>query len=231
MDADRRLPQLPDDLEGPPTDSTVRAILWDADGVLQETPAGTWDLAVQVVGRFEGALTGANVDEASIRAAAVEVGLGDRVDDVLSVWWTFDLVAPALEVVARARAAGIGCYLATNQDSYRATCMREKAHYDVRLDGQYYSCDIGHAKPSAEFFEHILDDVRLTPGQVLFIDDQPANVAGARAVGLRAELWTSSDGTPALRRILASHGVALDDRAGSAGLPERQATASPRERH
>ncbi len=231
MDADHRLPQLPDDLEVPTTYSTVRAILWDADGVLQETPAGTWDLAVQVVGRFEGALTGANVDEASIRAAAVEVGLGDRVEDVLSVWWTFDLVAPALEVVARARDAGIGCYLATNQDSYRATCMRQKARYDERLDGEYYSCNIGHAKPSAEFFEHVLGDVRLSPGQVLFIDDQPANVAGARAVGLRAEQWTNSDGIPALARILASHGVALDERGESAALPKRQATASTHERH
>ena len=190
--------------------SDVRAILWDADGVLQETPPGTWDLAVQVVRQFDGALTGAHLDEKSIRAATFDVGLGDRVEDVLSVWWTFDVVAPTLELVARVRAAGIACYLATNQDSYRATCMREKAPYAEVLDGSYYSCDIGHAKPSARFFEHILDDVSLAPGQVLFIDDQPTNVEGARAVGLRAERWTQSDGGPALRRILASHGVRID---------------------
>ncbi|WP_395657639.1 HAD-IA family hydrolase [Nocardioides sp.] len=188
----------------------VRAILWDADGVLQETPAGTWDLAVEVVHQFEGALTGAHIDERSIRTAAVDLGLGDRVEDILSVWWTFDVVAPTLEVVARAREAGVACYLATNQDSYRATCMREKAPYAEALDGSYYSCDVGHAKPSAGFFEHILDDLALAPGQVLFIDDQPKNVEGARAVGLRAERWTQSDGSPALRRLLAAHGLRLD---------------------
>ena len=80
------------------------------------------------------------------------MGLGGHVDDVLSVWWTFDVLQPTLEIVARVRAASVSCYLATNQDSYRAACMRDRAPYDEVLDGAYYSCDVGSAKPSAEFF-------------------------------------------------------------------------------
>lgn len=97
--------------------------------MLQYTPAHSWDLAVQVLAQFPGAMTGAGIDEERIRAAAHGLGLGDRVDDILAVWTTFDLLSPSLEVVARVRAAGTACYLATNQDPYRAACMREQTAY------------------------------------------------------------------------------------------------------
>lgn len=187
----------------------VRAVLWDADGVLQETPAGTWDLAVSVVSQCPGMLTGAAIDEQRIRIAAEAMGLGGRIDDVLSVWWTFDVLQPTLEVVARVRAAGISCYLATNQDAYRAACMRKRAPYDEVLDGAYYSCDIRSAKPSAVFFEHIASDLGLAPEELLFIDDQPVNVSGARATGFNAECWTHGDGVRRLRELLEAHGIQL----------------------
>ena len=188
----------------------VRAVLWDADGVLQDTPAGTWDLAVSVVSQFPGAITGAAIDEDGIRAVAEAMGLDARTDDVLSVWWTFDVLQPALEIVARVRAAGVSCYLATNQDSYRAACMRDRAPYDELLDGAYYSCDIRSAKPSAVFFEHIASDLGLAPEELLFIDDQPGNVSGARSAGLNAECWTHSDGTERLRKLLDTYGIHLN---------------------
>ena len=187
----------------------VRAVLWDADGVLQDTPAGTWGLAVSVVSQFPGAITGAAIDEDGIRAVANAMGLGGRVDDVLSVWWTFDVLQPALEIVARVRAAGVPCYLATNQDSYRAACMRDRAPYEEILDGAYYSCEIRSAKPSAVFFEHIASDLGLTPEQLLFIDDQAANVSGARSAGLNAECWAHGDGMERLRKLLDAYGIHL----------------------
>lgn len=189
---------------------SVRAVLWDADGVLQDTPADTWDLAVSIVSQFPGALTGAAIDEDGIRAVADAMGLGDRIDDVLSVWWTFDVLQPVLEIVARVRATGVSCYLATNQDSYRATCMRNRAPYEEILDGAYYSCDIRSAKPSAVFFEHIASDLGLAPEQLLFIDDQPANVSGARSAGLNAERWAYGDGMERLRKLLDTYEIHLD---------------------
>jgi len=187
----------------------IDAVLWDADGVLQRTPPGVWNLATTVVAQFPGALTGAPIDEAGIRDAAWQLGLGDRVDDVLAVWWTFDVLEPSLATVARVRSAGTRCYLATNQDAYRAACMREAAPYGEALDGAYYSCDLGAAKPSIAFFDHIVGDLAIPPERLLFIDDQPANVEGARSAGLHAECWTYGEGVPALHEILAKHRVVL----------------------
>ncbi|MEW1954500.1 HAD-IA family hydrolase [Terrabacter sp. NPDC080008] len=187
----------------------VRAVLWDADGVLQDTPAGTWDLAISVVSQIPAAITGAAIDEDRIRAVAADMGLGGHVDEVLSVWWTFDVLQPTLEIVASVRAAGVSCYLATNQDSYRAACMRDRAPYDEILDGAYYSCDIRSAKPSAQFFEHIAADLGLAPEQLLFIDDQLANVLGARSAGLNAEGWTHGDGIESLLKLIDAYGIHL----------------------
>jgi len=190
--------------------SSVLAVLWDADGVLQHTPSEAWQVATTVVAQFPGALTGAPIDEARIREAARAVGLGDRVEDVLSVWWSFDVLTPSLAIVAGVRAAGTRCYLATNQDAYRAACMRDKTPYDEALDGTYYSCEVGVAKPAAAFFDHIATDLALPPERLLFLDDQPANVDGARSAGLSAERWTHTDGIPALLDMLDRHGVGLD---------------------
>ena len=197
---------------------SVRAVLWDADGVLQYTPAVSWDLAVQVVAHFPGAITGAPIDEARIRAVSHELGLRDRADEIVAVWSTFQVLDPALDVIAAARSAGTACYLATNQDPYRAACMRTTAPYGDVLDGAYYSCDIGVAKPSAEFFEHIVTDLGLAPAQLLFIHDQPVNVTGARSAGLAAERWTQEDGITRLRDILDAHQIRLDGH----GSPSRR---------
>lgn len=188
----------------------VHAVLWDADGVLQYTPPDAWDPAVEVVAQFPGAITGAPIDEQRIRTVAHELGHANRIDDIVAVWSTFHVLEPILEVVALVRAAGTPCYLATNQDSYRAARMRAEAPYGDVLDGTYYSCDIGAAKPSAAFFEHIATDLALAPDQLLFLDDQPANVAGARSAGLAAECWTHNDGVVRLRNVLSAHGIQLD---------------------
>lgn len=189
---------------------SIQAVLWDADGVLQDTPVHTWDLAVSVVSQVPGAITGAPIDEARIRAVAATLGLDARIDDVLSVWSTFDVLEHTLEIVAAVRATGTPCYLATNQDAYRAALMRERAPYGRLLDGAYYSCDIGTAKPAGTFFERVASDLGLSPQQLLFIDDSAANVVGARSAGLNAETWTHTDGIDRLRFILGGHGFRLD---------------------
>ncbi|XAS77243.1 HAD-IA family hydrolase [Dermatophilaceae bacterium Sec6.4] len=189
---------------------SVRAVLWDADGVLQYTPDCSWDLAVQVVAQFPDTLIGAAIDEDRIRATVHQLGLGDHVEDILSVWSTFDLLAPSLEVVSLVRAAGTACYLATNQDSYRAAGMRQNTAYDQILDGLYFSCDIGIAKPSRAFFKHVVTDLGLVPDQLLFLDDQSKNIAGARSAGLNAEQWAHDDGVARLTDILHAHGVRVD---------------------
>jgi putative hydrolase of the HAD superfamily len=64
-----------------------------------------------------------------------------------------------------------------------------------------YSCDLKVKKPNKVIYERCLEELRIAPGRALFLDDRVENVEGARALGLRAHLFSSAEG---LARELAS---------------------------
>ena len=134
-------------------------------------------------------------------------GLADSYDDALRVWLTIEPVVETRELVTALRASGIRCALATNQDEHRGRFMHENLGYADLFDDAFYSYELGVAKPDPAFFSAVLDRLGLRPGEVLFVDDNAANVESARAVGLRAELWHADEGVDRLRERLAGHGL------------------------
>lgn len=66
------------------------------------------------------------------------------------------------------------------------------------------SCRIGHAKPEADAFHWCLERLGTSPEEVLFVDDNTANVAAARELGLHGHVFTS---VPELRRVLKEGGL------------------------
>lgn len=67
-----------------------------------------------------------------------------------------------------------------------------------------FSADVGRAKPAPEAFARLAVRLGATPSRVLFFDDSPAYVAGAREAGLRAYLFEGVEGVLAR---LAEHGL------------------------
>lgn len=61
------------------------------------------------------------------------------------------------------------------------------------------SCRIGHAKPEPGAYRWCLERMGVPAGDVLFVDDNPANVEAAEALGFRGHVFTS---VPELRRAL-----------------------------
>lgn len=60
---------------------------------------------------------------------------------------------------------------------------------DVLLDDYfhraYYSHLMKKRKPDAEIFEQVLEENGLLPDESLFLDDNEANIAGAKALGIQ----------------------------------------------
>jgi putative hydrolase of the HAD superfamily len=52
----------------------------------------------------------------------------------------------------------------------------------------YFSSDIGMRKPDGEAFEYVCKQNQLNPENVLFVDDSPQHVEGAKSVGIDAIL-------------------------------------------
>ena len=73
-----------------------------------------------------------------------------------------------------------------------------------RFDRVLASCHLGARKPDPDFYELLLAELDLAPGQVAFVDDREVNVAAARRVGLHATCFAGAD---ELRRWLRELGV------------------------
>ena len=96
------------------------------------------------------------------------------------LWLAIEVSAECLAVARTLRASGVGVHLATNQDLGRAAYMKAELGYDEVFDSCFYSSDVGWAKPSAEFFMHMVEMLGVPADEVLFVDDSQANVDGAR---------------------------------------------------
>jgi putative hydrolase of the HAD superfamily len=197
-------------------------VLLDADGVVQQstTLGGEIDALTGHLGEgttewltltfpSDGPVLRGRAEVVPLLAEALLANGSDadaqRVYDDL--WLAIDVSPESLAVAAALRTSGVGVHLATNQDRGRAAYMKTELGYDEVFDSSFYSSDVGWAKPSAEFFTHVVDALGASPDEVLFVDDSEANVDGARAAGLRAERWEIGEGVESLRALLSAHGL------------------------
>lgn len=203
----------------------ISTILFDADGVVQyPTPnrRAMWtellrgrDDAVDSFVRALFAMERSCYQGQGDFLAALPDLLGQwncagTVDDLLRAWTAIDVDTEVVQLIAAVRASGVVCCLATNQEPFRRRYMSEALDYGAVFDRQFYSCELGLAKPDPKYFAAILERLGRSPREVLFIDDIEANTKAAASVGIYTETFTPPSGTrPAdeLRRVLERHGL------------------------
>ena len=112
-------------------------------------------------------------------------------------------------VIAELQAAGVPTMALTNWAGDMFTQARGRFGILRRFFDIVVSGDEGLVKPHPEIFELACTRASISPDQGIFIDDSPANVAGAQAVGLTGVRFTDAD---ALRAELVSLGL-LGERA------------------
>ena len=206
----------------------IDTILFDADGVIQRPTAdrpARWTALLggaddEVVGRFkqdvfavERPCHSGDVDFlAALRDVLAKWNCAHAYEDALRTWTAIEVDQPVVELIAAVRMSGVRCYLATNQEPYRARHMTEQLHYGRLFDRLFFSCELGCSKPEPRYFTAILAAATLNPDTTLFIDDTEANVRAAESVGIRAEVFTAEPGSDAvreMRRILTRHGCPI----------------------
>lgn len=202
----------------------VDVLLWDCDGVLQHTHRDWWRYLDDIGGagfarRVFAAELPALRGERPMREALTELlaaeaaergGAPMSVPELLSIWEQFDVDEDAWALLEEVRALGVRCCLATNQHDQRAAFMRRDKGYDTRVDGAWYSCEVGARKPEPEFFACVLADLGIPLGdaervrRVGFVDDVVANVEAAAALGISAVHHDPASGVAGLRADLSA---------------------------
>jgi putative hydrolase of the HAD superfamily len=184
----------------------ISTILFDVDGVLvvgdpfSVTLARDHHITLEMTapffryGPFEQCLIGKADLKAEIASHLSEWGWRGSVEAFLDLWFTSSqqVDAPLLAAAQRLRQQGIRCYLATNQERYRAGYLLTQMGLAAQFDGCFASAHIGCLKEHPDFFRTVLRAIpNVQASDILFWDGSPANVAAARAAGLRAEVYTT----------------------------------------
>ncbi len=200
----------------------IEAVLFDADGVLQQPVEGGREKLACLDGSatpneaflmdFFKAETPCLKGEADFAVTVAEVlkkwDSPYNVEQVIEAHTKIVEVNPAsIEVVRAVRKSGIPAYLATNQHEYRARYMSGVLGYADVFDGEFYSCRLGSMKPNAGYFHAVLESLPYPPERLLFIDDRERNVAAARSVGIHGVQYEMGEGVEVLRSILKGYGL------------------------
>lgn len=80
----------------------------------------------------------------------------------------------------------------SNIDSGMAKIIKEFGYYEP-FDPCLLSCELGVDKPERKIYEILLEKLNLPATEVIFIDDLPQNVTGAKALGIDALLFQSQE--------------------------------------
>ena len=200
----------------------IKAILFDADGVLQR-PSVWWRQALIPI---LGAVDIAEVDpflrdilETELAHLCAPSGFDAALMETLTRWnrserfadtvHALNAISPYDEVIAIVRSLRrAGCRdIASNQQAGRARYMSEGLGYKTIFVEEFYSCRVGFAKPDVAYFHRVLELLNLPSPCVVFIDDRSENVDAAKGAGLAATVYNGESGAEVLRAILAEHGV------------------------
>ena len=113
------------------------------------------------------------------------------VDEFLNYWFTSDVTPDeaVLVEVQKIRDRGIRCYLTSDNEKYRAQYMLEQLDFRNRLDGHFFSYEVGYQKSQPEYFTEILTRLGANPSEVVFWDDDQTNVDVAKTLGIDSRFY------------------------------------------
>ena len=101
-------------------------------------------------------------------------------------------------------AAGYRLALLSNAPAEVADVMAALPVVAAHFEHCTFSCYLRAVKPQPEVYQAVLTLLGASPGEVVFLDDRPENVAGAEAMGIRSVHFTGPDEA---RAALARYGV------------------------
>ena len=195
----------------------IRAVIFDFGGVLCFHPDETrWRRAAETAGLPVEAFVSAfwahriRYDAGLCEPAeywhAVARSAGIQIDDQripalirteIELWNHYD--SRLLKWTSQLRAVGFRTAILSNLPRPLGEELRATPGFLEHFDHVTFSYELGKVKPQPEIYLDAIAGLGVEPAQALFLDDRPDNVDGARAVGLRAVLYSTWENFSAAR--------------------------------
>lgn len=125
----------------------------------------------------------------------IKWGYKGTVEDLLKFWFESDndINNEVLEIVKDLRSKNIKCYIATRQEKYRKEYIWNNLKLKDYFDGIFCTCDIGYDKWQVEYWDYVLNELKLKPEEVMFFCDSQKNVDSANSQNIKAYLYESTE--------------------------------------
>ena len=133
--------------------------------------------------------------------------LREPVLHLLNHWWEQRSCIPGMEALLRElKDQGYHLFLLSNA-SVSQHLYWPRFPISALFDGKLISCDIHAVKPDPVIYQRFTDTFKLLPEECLFVDDLPANVAGAVSCGWQGIVFQGD--VPDLRKRMKTAGINL----------------------
>jgi epoxide hydrolase-like predicted phosphatase len=190
--------------------SPIKAICFDLDGVYF-TPEGKRSFHRALSGEF--GADPAVVDEIMYRSKAMrDLVMGiiapsefweylraetsiTATDEELVVRWVrdYEIDEQVRKVVRSAKEQGYVTCVCTNNNAARLPALEAKFNFYQDFDAVVSSQEVGHTKPSNEIFAALLEKTGVKPNELVYSDDNPERLQGARDLGINVFVYENFD--------------------------------------
>lgn len=146
-------------------------------------------------GRFQECLVGKGDLKKELAKVLTDWKWDGTIDSLLEWWFKSEhyIDERILQKIDTLKKKGIICCFATNQEKYRNDYMKKKMGFDKIFDKIFSSAEIGHKKPSQEFFNYILRDLganmHMEASNLLYFDNEQKNIQAAISSGIKSHLY------------------------------------------
>jgi len=185
--------------------SMIKYILFDIDGVLipsnttlfSEKYSDEHNIAVEVIVDFinnQGRLCKLGKADLleELKIVKHKWNWAKSAEELLAYWINTEYLQnkKLIDIIQTLRKSGIKCYLASDNEKYRAAQLLQALEVNTNFDGYFFSYNLGHTKAEEEYFEVILLKLGINdPSEVMICDDSKRNLTVASTVGLKTFLY------------------------------------------
>ena len=142
---------------------------------------------LELIRRFDGgAVTPAAFHARVMEIAGADIPYGEFYEIYNDI---FSLNRPAVDVLARVKAAGYGALLLSNTDPERFAFVRRRFPEIMFFDHYVLSYELKLLKPDPAIYLEAARRAGCVPSECVFIDDMEANVRGAVEAGLAGVVY------------------------------------------
>jgi putative hydrolase of the HAD superfamily len=181
----------------------IKALVLDADGVLinarrfsltfqEDYGVSTKRTLPFFMGKFQECLVGKADLKEELKNHLKSWGWEKSADEFLKYWFSSEhkIDEELINYVKNLKKKGTKCYVATNNEKYRTEYIIKEMGFGTIFDEVIGSGQVGHLKPTAEFYKIVVTKAKVSAEEIVFWDDDIENVEGARRAGLHAQFYS-----------------------------------------